>query len=372
MMGRLRRAWRRPLGAIAIFVVLAGLGAFAFVFAGLVPIAASSGHFAVTTWLLHSAMRWSVRTQAANVQIPEDLDLADPTLVLRGAGHYESSCAPCHGAPGRPKSVVARRMTPEPPNLVHDMGEWEDRELFWIVRHGVKYSAMPAWPAPEREDEVWSMVAFLRQVEEMSPSAYGRLAGTGAQAGGAGRLRGIGQRISPVVETSCARCHGADGLGRGLGAFPKLAGQNEVYLRASLAAYAAGERHSGFMEPVAAGLSQEQIARLAAHYAGLPGGPAERTDGDLALGGRIAAEGIAKSGVPACSRCHGPKEGPRAEIYPELAGQYPAYIELQLEAFREGHRGGTAYAHIMRTVAERLTDEEIRAVAAWYGSLVPD
>lgn len=382
-----RLSWRRRLTTVGAFLVLAAIGGFVTAWAGLAPISARSGHWPVTAWFLHFAMRQGVETRAAVAVVkPEDVDVSDPVLALRGAPHFASGCAPCHGAPGQARSAIARAMTPQPPRLEDRIPEWSDEELFWIVQNGVKFSAMPAWPADHREDEVWSMVAFLRRLPGMTPEEWGRLAGleeaesapvaeaalpSGAPdaAGGARRIRRlVDPLVGEIVAESCARCHGVDGLGRGAGAFPKLAGQKETYLAASLEAYAAGARDSGFMQPVAAGLTDPQRRALAAYYADLPAGPPATPPPDaesLALGERIATIGAPERGVPACESCHGPRT---SAYYPLISGQYERYLTLQLEAFRQGDRGGTPFAHVMRMAAERLTDGEIAAAAAWYAA----
>ena len=174
----------------------------------------------------------------------------------------------------------------------------------------------------------------------------------------------------------CARCHGRDGAGRGVGAFPRLSGQSEPYLLATLAAYASGLRHSGIMQPAAAPLSDAEMRRLAEHYASITDAsppPSEELAGELvALGEAIAGRGIPADGIPACVTCHEPGAGARYPHYPTLRGQTAGYLALQLTLFREGARGGTPYAHIMQTIAERLTDAQIAAVAAWFASLPTD
>src|SRR5690606_15256326 len=98
--------------------------------------------------------------------------------------HFDAGCAPCHGAPGEPATAFAPDMLPEPPPLVGAARDWSAAELFWIVRNGQKYTGMPAWIAHEREDEVWPVVAFLRQLQGMDREAYGALLrGAGARDG---------------------------------------------------------------------------------------------------------------------------------------------------------------------------------------------
>src|SRR5690606_28499476 len=119
-------------------------------------------------------------------------------------------------------------------------------------------------------------------------------------------LTGLGEAL-----TECARCHGADGAGRGTGAFPRLAGQRPDYLFASLRAYAGRSRASGVMQPVAEALSEAQMLALAEYYSlqsvALPQPSVPRSTDDseaIERGRQLAAAGDAK--VPSCQQCHGP------------------------------------------------------------------
>src|SRR5690606_21470813 len=243
-----------------------GLGAALFVSAGLVPIAASEGHWPVTRWLLEFAMRRSVAASALGVPAPPPLD--DPALVLKGAGHYATNCLPCHGGPGRSRPQLVQQMLPQPPTLSAKVVALSPEELFRVVKHGIKYTAMPAWVAQDRDDEVWAMVAFLKRLPDLDARQFETLA-YGERAG----LRDTGTGLAPLQPpqtaalANCSRCHGSDGAGRGNGAFPRLAGQREDYLRASLQAYASGDRHSGIMQPLSAELRPREIERLARHFA---------------------------------------------------------------------------------------------------------
>lgn len=264
-------------------------------------------------------------------------------------------------------------MTPHPPYLPPKISEWDPEELFYIVKHGVKFTGMPAWAARKRDDEVWAVTAFLLKLPELSPDEYLRLTqGEGARPS----LEDLGGREVPeLVLQNCARCHGYDGLGRGLGAFPRLAGQHREYLEAALQAYSSGTRHSGIMAPISAGLSSEEIRQIAQYYHSRAPAPPELDPGKkselIARGREIAFSGIAEKRVPACAECHGPRPSRRNPHYPILAGQYAAYLELQLELFQKQQRGGSDYSHLMHPTAERLTKEQIRAVAAFYESVDP-
>ena len=366
----------------SFFLAAAAVVAVLVIASGLVPIKASSGHWAITAWILKFTMQRSVATHSLPIDAPP---LDSDALVLKGAGHYDLGCRPCHGAPGQQAPRIARHMTPHPPDLRATVPNYDAAALFYIVRHGVKFTGMPAWPARGRDDEVWAMVAFLQRLPSLEADGYQRLIAPPAVPDSPrAPLEDLvaPRRVPPAIEQSCARCHEADGSGRGAGVFPVLAGQRPVYLRASLRSYATGDRQSGIMGPIAAGLSAAQIAELADYYAEIARtprpmvlGPAEGRPGTatspelVALGRRIAADGLPDRMVPPCSRCHGPGGPPRNPHYPSIAGQYADYLELQLRLFRSRERGGTAYHHIMERVAGGLTDEQIRAVAEYYARI---
>ena len=354
---------------IAAFLLVIAVGGFLFVASGIMPIKASSGHWAITAWFLNFAMRRSVVTHSLGMQTPA---LNDAALVAQGAGHYEFGCLPCHGGPDLPQPVIAQQMTPHPPYLPPEISKWDADELFYIVKHGVKFTGMPAWPALQRDDEVWAVVAFLLRLPRLTSQEYKELARS-RNPGAAMENLSTGKEAPRAVSESCARCHGIDGAGRGLSTFPILAGQRPTYLYASLLAFARGERHSGTMIPLATGLSADDMREIARYYANLPHRSSSSARPDLApaveRGREIAASGIPSKRVPACASCHGPGSTPRNPIYPNLAGQHAEYLALQLELFKKDIRGGTPYAHIMSSVAARLTPEQIGDVALYYASL---
>lgn len=370
--------------ALLISGLVLAIGGFLVAASGIVSIKASSGHWKVTEWMLRFGMKRSTATHSLPLGDPPRLD--DAALILKGAGHYETGCRSCHGAPGTPAPRVAQGMTPKPPELVSRIHESTPKRLFYVVKHGIKFTGMPAWPAQERDDEVWAMVAFLLKYPELDATGYRQLV-HGDIPPGAPMQAMAPPNVAPTppaeVAQTCARCHGTDGRGRGSGAFPKLAGQRRAYLEHALEAYAKGERHSGLMEPIAAGLTEELIANLATYYAALePMTPAELEaagTGHAALqsheverGREIALRGVPERRVPACIECHGPKGTRTKPAYPSLAGQSMDYLVLQLELFKDRKRGGSAYAHLMEKVADRLNDEERRAAARFFASLPPE
>jgi cytochrome c553 len=361
--------WLRSGAAVA---AIALVGGFLVAAAGIVPLAASSGHFAVTYWVLEFGKRRSIATHALGLELPA---LDEPWLVLKGAGHYHDGCRPCHGAPDLPAPRIAAAMTPPPPDLLERVAVYEPEELFYIVKHGIKFTGMPAWPAQERDDEVHAVVAFLRELPRLDAESYRALVhGEGAQRDTVTPLASLAATAEAPEEVvaSCSRCHGAAGHGRGNAAFPKLAGQKADYLLRAMRAYATSQRNSGIMEPIAAGLDETQWRALADYYSALPrdsSREAEAATATIERGREIASLGIPEKDVPSCGDCHGP-EGPRRNVaYPLLAGQYADYLVAQLEQFAAGQRGGSEYAHLMQRVAPRMSRAEMEAVAAFYAEV---
>jgi cytochrome c553 len=374
------KRWARSL---AVLLALLAIGGFCVAAAGLVPLAASSGHFAMTEWFLQFTKQRSVATHSLWVEPPEQ---GGPAQVLLGAAHFETGCRPCHGAPDLPRQPrVAQLMLPPPPNLSLRAPEYDRAELFYIVKHGIKLTGMPAWPAPHRDDEIAAVVSFLQALPGIGADEYRRLVrgDANSQAWGNAPTPPLEDMPAPsgpprAVLASCGRCHGADGNGRSSAAFPKLAGQNHEYLVNALEAYATAARQSGVMQPHAAPLAADEVRELAAYYSRLPLRPRVAADAGanadpaaIDRGREIASRGVPDRRVPSCQDCHGPGPGRRTGAAPVLAGQYLDYLDLQLGLFAQRTRGGSAYAHLMDEVAPRLTRDQRRDVAAYYASL-PD
>lgn len=352
------------------FLLSVGLAAlllgFLFMWSGLYSVAASRGHWAVTEWLLTFAMRNSVKTHALGIEVPP-LDNAD--LVTLGAAHFHSGCAYCHGAPGVPISPIARAMLPPPPDLASNMRPWRDRELFWIIKHGIKYTGMPAWSVQQRDDEVWALAAFLRRLPSLDAVQYRELA-----LGGLAVPPQSGQSLATSETTAlavgaCARCHGA-GDGRPASALvPILHGQPAEFIVASLKAYASAQRASGIMQPVARALAGEDFRRVADYYAALqaPSAPEGQADASAIARGRTLAEnGDPAALVPACAGCHGQEA---LKTYPRLAGQNLAYMLNRLRLWKNGLAPVTPTETIMAPIARALSERQIEDVAAYYASV---
>lgn len=337
----IRITWMRAL------VALLGLGLAGMLFAwsGAMQISASSGHWRITDWFLHWVMRNSVRTYSL-FQTPED-PLDDSGLVS-AAGHFRQACQVCHGAPGVRPSPVMQKATPPAPDLARTAVEWRDRELFWIIRHGVKFTGMPAWAVPDRPDEVRRMAAFVRRLPDMTPAQYRAL--TEASDGK------VAVSVTPATLAACTGCHGADGRGRGQRDIPVLGGQNPQYLLESLHRYASGERSSAVMQAAVTALNDSEMEALARHFAGMPGLENNRSSGALPnLKDRHGQS------MPACASCHAP-----GKAAPNLMGQKADYVAARLRHWQQetGVVDARQSPATMAMIARRIPEDRIDALAA--------
>lgn len=180
-------------------------------------------------------------------------------------------------------------------------------------------------------------------------------------------LSSLADDAPALVDTLCAACHGPGGNSL-VPVFPRLSAQQAVYLEKQLRDFLAGKRRNDVMAPVLEHVPDADIPRLAAYYAAQPPVP-NKADNEalVAAGQAVFGEGNTGTGVPACVGCHQPGAVGN-ERYPRLAGQHAAYTAAQLRAFRIGARGNDK-AKVMRTVAERLSDDEIAAVAEYLATL---
>lgn len=169
-----------------------------------------------------------------------------------------------------------------------------------------------------------------------------------------------------LVASVCQACHASDGNSV-VPAFPKLAGQQVTYLEKQLADWRSGKRHIEAMEPFLPQVRAADVEELARYFAAQAPAPGSVQDAALAKSGQgIYFDGNEDSGVPSCEACH-QWEGQGNERYPRVAGQHQDYTIKALLDIKSRARD----AGIMNRIAERMTEDEIRAVAEYIAGL-PD
>ena len=169
----------------------------------------------------------------------------------------------------------------------------------------------------------------------------------------------------------CAACHGVDGNSV-IPNWPKIAGQHAPYLERQLKLIKSGARPVPEMAGIVAGLSDQDVADLAAYFSGQTSKAGLANEETRVIGERLYRAGNPKTDVPACMACHGPAgEGNPLAIFPALAGQHSVYTEKILKDFRSGTIWGEKNEanKIMADVTLRLTDDQIKAVSAYVQGL---
>ncbi len=156
--------------AMLVLIAIAAVGAVAFVYSGAYDIGADAHHTRPVFALMQTLRERSIRARSRDIVVP---GLGDEQLILKGAGQYAAMCTGCHLKPGMRDSEIRPGLYPQPPNL--SQVRIDPREAFWAIKHGIKMSAMPAWGASHDDATIWSMVAFLQKLPDLTPAQYKEL-----------------------------------------------------------------------------------------------------------------------------------------------------------------------------------------------------
>lgn len=169
---------------------------------------------------------------------------------------------------------------------------------------------------------------------------------------------------------ACGACHGATGAATTAPMYPKLAGQHASYIAKQLAEFKSGTRQDPIMLGMAAALSPEDMADIAAYFSAQDQSVGSVADAEKAATGKKIYEGGDKAkGVSACMACHGPSgSGNPGAAFPALSGQNGAYVVKALKDFRSGARANDLNG-MMRDIAAKMSDSDIDAVAAYINAL---
>ena len=155
-----------------IFVVIVAvvISAFAgiFIYAGVYNIGADAPHWKGVYMALEQVRERAIVHHARDIVVPADL--GDPARISRGAGLY-TMCSGCHLGPGVEKSELSQGLYPQAPELARGSTH-SAAQQFWMIKHGIKLSAMPAWGVTHEDPLIWDMVAFIRALPKMSPAQY--------------------------------------------------------------------------------------------------------------------------------------------------------------------------------------------------------
>jgi mono/diheme cytochrome c family protein len=157
---------------VLAFLAIVLLGALAFIWFGIYNIAADAPHTRPVYSLVENLRDRSIAGHARGLEAPADL--ASAQRIAAGAGLYGEMCASCHLGPGVEPSELSQGLYPRAPDLARHR-DLTPAQQFWVIKHGIKMTAMPAWGKTHPDPLIWDMVAFVRKLPGMSPSEYERL-----------------------------------------------------------------------------------------------------------------------------------------------------------------------------------------------------
>ncbi|MBI2486772.1 MAG: cytochrome c [Deltaproteobacteria bacterium] len=141
-----------------------------FIYSGVYNFSATEPRTGLARWVFDTTTEQSVSSHAKGITVPP---LEDESLVQKGFHHYNETCVKCHGALGVSPSKMAEGLNPKPPDLTERADQWTPAELYWIVKHGIKRSGMPAFGPKHSEEDLWAIVAFVKhQLPTLSPEEY--------------------------------------------------------------------------------------------------------------------------------------------------------------------------------------------------------
>jgi mono/diheme cytochrome c family protein len=169
-------------GMLTTLVVLAVIGLIV-VYTGAFNVAATEEHQSITRWAFDTTFHNSVELRAADVVAPATIT---PAMVAAGASAYKSMCQHCHAGPGAEREVWASGMRPRPPHLTEAAAKWELQQIYWIVKHGLKMTGMPAFGPSHDEQALWGIAAFVSELPAMTPERYAELGSSDEHRHGSG------------------------------------------------------------------------------------------------------------------------------------------------------------------------------------------
>lgn len=160
---------RRPAAGCALLTLLFG-GVVLLAYSGWLDVSSSARHLAPVEWWLTTTRDRGIERASAAVEVP---DLSGPERAERGRRLYTELCEACHGGPGVPPSATGRGLHPSPPDLATSrLSKQEARRVFWVTRHGLRMTGMPAYGESLTDEQIWDLVAFLGRMGEMAPHEY--------------------------------------------------------------------------------------------------------------------------------------------------------------------------------------------------------
>jgi mono/diheme cytochrome c family protein len=161
----------RIISGIFIAIILLMIGSILYIESGSYDVSQLVPHNAITKWAINTTRRNSIKKRIKDIQVPGNL--SDTALIIEGFKHYNGMCVGCHGAPGVDQWDMAEGLYPKPPKIYKSDEDMDRKEVFWIVKNGIKMTSMPGYGPTHTDDKVWAITAFVAgKLQKMSPDEY--------------------------------------------------------------------------------------------------------------------------------------------------------------------------------------------------------
>ena len=150
---------------IAVFAIIGLI----IMYSGDYNVSAMEPDAGIIHWVLETTSDRSVDVRSGDAKVP---DLENPAMINAGLSHYKEMCAECHRAPGKDETELAKGLNPDPPNLYKWGYRMNPAKLFWVTKNGIKMTGMPAWGKTHSDDEIWTIVAAVKKLHDVTPAEY--------------------------------------------------------------------------------------------------------------------------------------------------------------------------------------------------------
>jgi mono/diheme cytochrome c family protein len=167
------------IATIGILVLVVVIGGLIFTYSGFYNVAATIPHSSFMEWWLSTISDRSVQHQAKGFSPPSTLN--DPEIIKAGFIKYQNDCVWCHGTPMSYPGKIGKGLNPGPPKLWESAKKLSAGEMYWVIKNGIKMTGMPYWSHEYKEEDTWSVVAFLEKLPNISAQQYRQMTQTAKQ-----------------------------------------------------------------------------------------------------------------------------------------------------------------------------------------------
>lgn len=161
---------KRTLITVGLTLATVAVILLIFVYSGIYNVSQLAPHNPLVKWIINTTRDRSVDSRIDDIKVPS---LDNPSMMIDGFKDYSSMCVKCHGAPGEEMGELTKGLTPKPPKLFEHAKELKPNEVFWVAKNGIKFTAMPAFGPTHSDQEIWNIVAFVKnKLTNMSAEEY--------------------------------------------------------------------------------------------------------------------------------------------------------------------------------------------------------